>query len=326
MTPVNIGGQTVHLDFDTGSSDLWVFDKTATGRGFDSKAATGFTPMQGATFKISYGDGSSASGSVGTDVVKVGTASVSAQAVELANTVSAQFQQDTTTDGLLGLAFSTLNTVTPTKQKTFYDNIKSQLATPVFTANLLLDGSGTYEFGNIDSSKYAGKLAYVPVDSSAGFWQFASASYKVAGTVGQNTQANPAIADTGTSLLLVDDNVVTAYYAKVPGATNDAQQGGYVYPCNTKLPDFSVALGTTGQYVTVPGSAITYMAQGGQCFGGIQSNQGNPVQIYGDILLKTQFVVFDGTKPQLGFAPSAGSLNTTSAATPAAGTTAAAGK
>lgn len=320
LTPVNIGGQTLNLDFDTGSSDLWVFDMAATGKGFNTATATGFTPMAGATFNISYGDGSNAAGSVGTDTVSIGSATVSNQAVELATSISAEFQQEQATDGtdgLLGLAFSSLNTVTPTKQNTFYANIMPSLATPVFTANLLLDGSGTFEFGNIDQTKFTGTLAYTPVDSSQGFWQFPSASYKVAGTAGTNTAASPAIADTGTSLLLVDANVATAYYAKVTGAQNSATEGGYIFPCSAALPSFSVALGTTGNFINVPGSALSFgpiEAGSTTCFGGIQSNENNPIQIYGDILLKTQFVVFDGKTPQIGFAPSAGSSNTTTAA------------
>ncbi|KAF2152343.1 aspergillopepsin-F [Myriangium duriaei CBS 260.36] len=332
LTQVNVGGQTVNLDFDTGSSDLWIFDKAKTGRGFDSTKSTSFKAMTGSTFMISYGDGSTASGNVGTDVVKIGAATVPNQAVELANSVSAQFQQEQTTDGLLGLAFSKLNTVKPTAQKTFFDMIQPQLASPLFTVNLLLDGSGEYEFGTVDSSKYTGQLQYVDVNSTQGFWQFASASFKVGDTVGTNTAPHQAIADTGTSLMLVDPNVAAAYYAKVQGAQNDPQQGGYTYPCTSKMPDFSVALGTTGQYVTVPGSAVTYQAQGGTCFGGIQSNQGQPVQIYGDIMLKTQFVVFEGAsaangnKPRLGFANSKGATAGAASASPAtpAATTAAA--
>jgi len=66
--------------------------------------------LQGATFSVSYGDGSGAAGTVGTDTVDIGGATVTSQAVELATAVSQSFVADASTDGLVGLAFSTLNT------------------------------------------------------------------------------------------------------------------------------------------------------------------------------------------------------------------------
>ena len=74
-----------------------------------SKSSTA-KKLSGATWDISYGDGSGASGDVYTDTVDVGGTTVTGQAVELAKTISAQFQQDQNNDGLLGLAFSSINT------------------------------------------------------------------------------------------------------------------------------------------------------------------------------------------------------------------------
>lgn len=50
------------------------------------------------------------------------------------------------------------------------------------------------------------------------------------------------IADTGTSLMLVDDSLVTAYYKNVKGSKNDSTQGGYTFPCSATLPDFSLTI------------------------------------------------------------------------------------
>ncbi|KAF2473979.1 acid protease [Lindgomyces ingoldianus] len=318
LSPVNIGGQTLNLDFDSGSSDLWVFStqlpKNAIGQhaAFDPQKSNTFKLMQGSQFSISYGDGSGAAGLVGTETVDIGGVSVTNQAVEIATAVSQSFVQDTNTDGLVGLAFSKLNTVNngqqKTPQKTFFDNVMPNLDQPVFTADLAADGSGTYEFGRIDNTKFTGQMAWIPVNASSGFWQFDSAKFAVDGKVQNNPTASKAIADTGTSLLLVDQGVAEAYYSKVQGAQNNAQVGGFIYPCSAKLPDMAVAIGADYMAV-IPGSQITF-AQVDQanttCFGGVQGNGGAGLQIYGDTMFKAQIVAFNGGNQSLGFAPKKG--------------------
>ncbi|TKA69962.1 hypothetical protein B0A55_08483 [Friedmanniomyces simplex] len=312
LSPVTIGGQALTLDFDTGSADLWVFSSSLPAA--DSSGHTTFDPSksstwqayQGATWQISYGDGSAADGTVGFDAVTIGGVTVSKQAVELATGVSGSFVQDTQNDGLVGLGFSTINTVQPQPQKTFFENVMPSLALPVFTANLDKDASGTYTFGAIDSTQYTGDIHYTPVDSSNGFWEFPSSSYTIAGgSPTPCTTCSPAIADTGTSLMLIDDDIVTAYYAQVSGSSLDQSQGGYIYPCSATLPSFGVAIGAD-YTATIPGSALTFAELGdGTCFGGVQSNQGQGIQIYGDVLLRNFFAVFDGGAKRFGVATKA---------------------
>ncbi|CAI7635723.1 unnamed protein product [Penicillium pancosmium] len=303
LTPVSIGGTTLNLDFDTGSADLWVFSNELSsslqkGHSVYNPSKSG-TKIAGASWSISYGDGSSASGDVYTDTVTVGGVTASKQAVEAAKKISSQFQQDTDNDGLLGLAFSSINTVSPTPQKTFFDSVKSSLAKPLFAVSLKHAAPGVYDFGFIDSSKYTGSIAYTDVDNSQGFWSFSVDSYKVGSKSGAGFDG---IADTGTTLLLLDDSVVSAYYSQVSGAKNDQNVGGYVFPCSATLPSFSVDIGS--YTATVPGSLINYGDSGaGSCIGGIQSNSGIGFSIFGDIFLKSQYVVFDASGPQLGFAP-----------------------
>lgn len=227
-----------------------------------TKSAT-FKPLDGATFKISYGDSSQAIGTVGTDTVNIGGAQVANQAIELATAVTKGFIQDASSDGLLGLGFSTINTVKPEKQRTFFDNIQSSLAEPVFTANLRHATVGSYEFGKIDASKFQGSLSFTPVDSSRGFWQFESKSFAVGdGQTQTNAAASPAIADTGTSLMLVDDAVVQAYWSQVDGANKDKTLQAIVFPCDAQLPDFHVALGSD-YMAKIPGPLMNFSpAQG----------------------------------------------------------------
>ena len=94
-----------------------------------------------------------------------------------------------------------------------------------------------------------------------------------------------------------------AYYSKVPGATNDAQAGGFTYPCNAQLPNFGVAIGNN-YTAMIPGNQVTFaQVDANTCFGGVQSNGGSNMQIYGDVMFRTQYVVFDGGNTQLMVAP-----------------------
>lgn len=294
LVQVSIGtpAQNLNLDFDTGSSDLWVFSTETPNPGshnlYNPGQSSSSQQLSGETWSITYGDGSSSSGDVYSDVVTVGGLTVQNQAVESAQQVSSQFSSGDS-DGLLGLAFSSLNTVSPDQQKTWFDNISPNLDSPLFVADLRHDTPGSYIFGGIPSA--ASSINYTPVDNSQGFWGF---STSVSG------QSVSGIADTGTTLLLLDDSIVNSYYQQVSGATNDPNQGGYVYPCDNQLPSFSFTVGS-GQ-ITIPSSLMNYgTASGSQCFGGLQSNGGIGLSIFGDIALKAAYVVFDSGNMQLGW-------------------------
>lgn len=267
-----------------------------------SKSGTSKT-ASGETWSISYGDGSSASGNVYTDVVNVGGTSVTGQAVELAKTISSEFAQDQS-DGLLGLAFSSINTVTPNQQRTFFANAEASLAAPLFTADLKKGAPGSYNFGYVDAGAYTGDITYTAVDNSQGFWGFTSSGYAVGSGSAVVSESIPAIADTGTSLLLLPDDLVAAYYAQVSGSSNSQSDGGYIFACDAALPDLTLRI--EGYAAVVPGAYMNYApaSEGGSCFGGLQSNDGIGQSIFGDVFLKAQFVVFDDAAggPRLGFA------------------------
>jgi hypothetical protein len=316
LSPVTIGGQELIMNFDSGSSDTWVFNTNlpaSAQRGhtvYDpTKSATFENALADSSFNVTYGDGSSCSGPVGVDTVDIGGSTVAKQAIGLPDIVSESFLVDSESNGLVGLAFSQLNTVTPQRQKTFFDNVLPDLSQPVFTAQLLGGKVGAYEFGRIDNSAFKGELVKVPVDASRGFWEVKA---DLASVNGQDIPLadGSAIIDTGTSLMLVQDEMVVAYYDQVQGAELNNQVGGVIFPCNADLPDLSVRVGDS--YVaTIPGSGMNFAEVGrdtitGQnfCFGGIQSNQGAPFAIYGDTFFKSQFVAFEGgNAPSIGLAP-----------------------
>ncbi|KHN94407.1 secreted aspartic proteinase precursor [Metarhizium album ARSEF 1941] len=310
LAAVQIGtpAQTLDLAFDTGSSELWVLSaETPSG---EVQGQTLYHPASSSTarllgglrWNITYEDGSSSSGDVYSDVVAVGGLQVKGQAVESAQQVSAEFTGDAAS-GLLGLAFGSLNTVYPTKQKTFFDNAQASLAAPLFTANLNHDADGKYNFGYIDASEHTGSITYTAVDNSQGLWGFTATGYAV-GDDEPNYRPIPGIADTGTSLLLLDDDTVRAYYAQVSGSQYDSSQGGYTFGCGASLPDFT--FGVEDSSITIPGAYMNYCPtddSGSTCFGGIQSSAGIGLNIFGDVALKAALVVFDAGNTRLGWAP-----------------------
>ncbi|KAJ5976115.1 hypothetical protein N7481_009822 [Penicillium waksmanii] len=319
LAEVEIGtpAQKLNLDFDTGSADLWVWSTKLPSvtlaqyknhTVFDPSKSSSFKNKDGSTWRISYGDGSSAAGTVGNDDVNIGGVVVNGQAIELADTLSAQFASGAG-DGLLGLAFSNINTVQPKAVPTPVDNMITQSdilkSSALFTAKLGSwrdadepdKGESFYTFGFIDQDtvKEAGEdIYYTPVDKSQGFWMFNSASATVNGK-SISRSGNKAIADTGTTLALVDDETCKVIYDAIEGAIYDQDSQGYIYPADTpadKLPAISFAVGDT-QFVVQKEDLGFAQAKSGYVYGGIQSRGSMTMDILGDTFLKAIYAVFD---------------------------------
>ncbi|KAF3482245.1 aspartyl protease 3 [Arthroderma uncinatum] len=321
LSPVTIGGQQFIMNFDTGSSDTWVMNTRldeATKKDhhvYDPSKSKTHKVLDGITFDVKYGDKSHASGLVVTDVMDVGGATVKAQAIGLPSKVAASLADDKSSDGLVGLAMTKLNSMRPTKQKTFFENLSENLDEPVFTAQLKHGMMGSYEFGAIDKTKYSGDLVKVPVDDKSGFWEISCGLY----AVGQldNIQkvqngTGSAILDTGTTLLILDDEIVKAYYDQVKGARYESKRyAGWVYPCSSSMPSLFLAVGKDHMAI-IPSTLLTFQNYGPDpdtgvdtCYGGLQSNNAGGIQILGDVFFKALFVVFDKRGPSISLAPHA---------------------
>lgn len=227
---------------------------------YDQKQSKTFKKMKG-HFSDYYGDNSNVyggAGSVGNDTVSIGGVSVTEQVFGLPTEASPQYIYDTSSDGLVGLAFESINTIKPGPQKTFFDNVELQLEEPVLTTLLREDGVSEYEFGKIDHSKYTGTLANISVDSSRGYWEFDVGTFKAGDVELSNGATAKAIADTGTTLLLARPDIVRSYYQQVRGSLLYLPST-YVFPCTAELPDLHITLGDNFP-VTVPGAMLNYSA------------------------------------------------------------------
>ncbi|KAF2969597.1 hypothetical protein GQX73_g3988 [Xylaria multiplex] len=284
--------QELMLDFDTGSADFW----------------------------IKYGDGSYASGECGTDTLTVGGLAVKKQTVETASELSEQFVSSTG-DGLLGLAFSTINTVrdggkadpqaTPMENMVKQGDIPKEAA--LFTSAFYSSRDTTtsksfYTFGFIDQElvKNSGEeIHWVEIDKSDGFWAFSSESVSINGE-SIPLPSNMAIADTGTTLSLMSDDVVDALYAQIPGATYDWSNQGWIFPITITvddLPEFKVAIGDKEFLIQKEDLAFAPTDDGESWYGGVQSRGSLPFNIYGDSFLKSIYVIWDQGNTRFGVVP-----------------------
>ncbi|KAI0206854.1 eukaryotic aspartyl protease [Astrocystis sublimbata] len=328
LCKVNIGTppQTLMLDFDTGSADLWVFSNAlASGEEkdhnvFDPKASSTWGPMPGKTWKIEYGDGSNASGECGKDTLALGGLSVEKQTIEIAKKLSDQFVSSTG-DGLLGLAFSKINTVQDSgkadPQATPVENMMKQGDIPkeaaLFTSAFYSSRDNAtsksfYTFGYIDQDlveKSEHEIHWVDIDNSNGFWSFPSESVSINGK-SFPTDLNTAIADTGTTLALMADDIVDALYAAIPGATYDWANQGYIFPKDVtlkSLPNFKVAVGKKQFQIQQEDLAFAPTDDGQSWFGGVQSRGNLPFDILGDTFLKSVYAIWDQGNTRFGVVP-----------------------
>ncbi|KAF7376729.1 Acid protease [Mycena sanguinolenta] len=217
--------------------------------------------------------------------------------------MSAQFSSGEGSDGLLGLAWPSINTVSPQPVKTPVENMIGQklISQPLFTVKLDRgDNAGFYSFGAIDETVTSNPITYTAVDNSQGFWMVPSTSYTLNGeTIAR--QDNTAILDTGTTLALIDDDAVSKIYAAIKGAKFDSNQGGWMYPATSKVPSLAFAIGDT--MYTLNAADFPYgEAEDGYLFGGVQSRGSNPFDILGDIFLKSVYVVFNQGESTVGLA------------------------
>lgn len=304
LTPVTVGGKNYLLNFDTGSSNLWVGGASTTAK---NKYTPSTQAVSGQSWSITYGDGTSASGDVYKETVVIGETTATQVAVGRATAAPANLfypgaNGQPGADGLLGLGFSSANTFNP-QEKTWFDTAVAQGLSNVFAANLMPGMiPGSFDFGQLNSASYSGGIEYLDVledqPTSGRYWMVAP------------TQGDVGVMDTGTTLILLSSATTQQYYSSpasiAAGATyiQESGQSYWAFNCNSTLPDFTVQLGDN--VATVPGSFLNYQVlQDGLCYAAIQNRDPSMgFSIYGDRFLMTQYVVFDqrSGSPRIGFA------------------------
>ncbi|KAG8948173.1 hypothetical protein FRC04_009972 [Tulasnella sp. 424] len=288
--PLSVGtpAQSTTVDFDTGSSDLWL-------------------PL----FSAQYGDGSIAIGQIATDQVTVAGLTVPKQGFG-AVTNGTGVLLGGPHAGMLGLGF-------PANARTgatpFFINLaeSGSLASNVFSFYMARNGGSGSELciGCVNSAKYTGSIKYYDLDPSATngeqkFWNIPSDGFSYNG--GPSTGSFSAMIDSGTSLIYIPTAAAEALYAKIPGAKAapaGSAPGFYTYPCNSNLGPITLSFNGDKYAINPVDFNLGPVSSGSStCIAGIVGRDptGEGIAIIGDAFMKNWYSVFDYDNRAVGFA------------------------
>ncbi|KAF5377421.1 hypothetical protein D9757_009719 [Collybiopsis confluens] len=306
--PLSIGtpAQGFSINFDTGSSDLWVPSSSCTSSACQSKSKydasqSSTSSEQQGTFTIQYGDNTTVSGSIYNDTVVVAGITVTNQTFSAATTWSSNITSDSF-DGILGLAFPQISQL---NAQPFFNAALEQNAIGVGEFGFYLASSdSTLYLGGTDSDKFSGSFEFHDVNVSTGFWQISGCSIFTGDT--EAVSDFETIIDSGASIMHGPPSAVETFYSTVPGSKLfDSEHGFYSFPCNSPpkvsfnwgnasfaISDANFNLGTTGE-----GSS--------DCIGALATQDaglGENTWLLGASFMKNVYTVFSFDENAVGFA------------------------
>jgi len=336
--------QTVTVQIDTGSSDLWVYakdvqcddDQGCTGPYYNSAASSTFNSIAPGLFNASYGDGSTANGDYMTETVEIGGVTINNVTMGLAHNA----QSDLPFWGIMGIDFPLGEfLVTSSRGNLEYYNLpywmtaEGLINEPVYSLYLndIYATSGELLFGGIDTDKYTGTLGIFPVipqtaetsEGTEGFYNFYEVELTAVGAVdssGKYTSFNsqglptPVILDSGSTDSSLPESMVDDIYNQLGVVT--VPNGGSPFagvPCSFSGSNIVLAFQFGGSGGVLIGVTMDQMVATATplthrgvdyCPFGITAGSEDNY-ILGDSFLRSAYVVFDPGNAQIGLAQAA---------------------
>ncbi|KAK9480697.1 aspartic peptidase domain-containing protein [Lipomyces japonicus] len=326
--------QSLRLQIDTGSSDVWVqsgenevcqesSDPCAESGIFEPDQSSTFDDVSPGLFSIRYGDYSYAKGDYATDTFHIGGVSVKNLTVGVATDANA-------TQGIMGIGYSSNEAIVSQQgSSSQYSNLPDLLVAQGFIQtrayslwlNDLQASTGSILFGGIDTKKFTGDLVTVPILKYTGEETPSEFYVSLTGLsltddneqTTLTTSENAVLLDSGTSFIYLP-SAIQRGIASAVGAKYNSQLGFYVESCSVQNVSASVDFEFEGVTIKVPMSEIFYPAistDGTQitftngedvCLLSVLPDTDIGVSILGDTFLRSAYVVYDLDNEEIGLA------------------------
>ncbi|KAL5601134.1 uncharacterized protein BROUX77_005383 [Berkeleyomyces rouxiae] len=317
LIPTKIGraGRSIYnLIFDTSAIGIWVHSReTANPKALQSPYIQHrYFPghlVDGYSWKTNDPNGNIASGIGYVETVSIGGLEVRDQTIQVAQTAPSHFNDFQSVSGVLGFALSASG------KKTFYpdfglfENALFNLGQDVITVDMKHCSTGRIDIGMIEELAYNGFIGYSKVVAEGNYWNFTA---QILGDFDvKNLDYNKikgqglekVVADSASDLLMLPTKYIEEYYQEVDRAFYSKIDGGYVFPCDSKLPDFTFMSGNTR--IAIPGRYLKLNHVDKEfdiCFEALQSSEELGINILGGPAFKSAFVVFNPMKSESGWA------------------------
>lgn len=316
---VNIGNppQKVFAQLDTGSFELWVNPNCtglpiadrkfcqAIGKYDPARSSTSVVSQLGTSLK--YGIGAANITYVADDIALSDSASMKKVQFGVATSSQEQFA------GILGIGYGNGFNI---KYNNFVDELALQNVTKTKSFSVALgskdEGQGVVVFGGVDTSKFTGTLAPLPIipaskspDGVARYWVTLK-SITHTGQGGNSAslagKAMPVFLDTGATLTLLPPDVTKAM-ATALNATGMDLNGFYTVDCGLAKMNGTIDFAFEGVTIRVPYNEILreMKTQPPMCYLGVMAS--NMFVLLGDTFLRSAYgellpVDFCGIDPQ----------------------------
>ncbi|KAF9221252.1 Asp-domain-containing protein [Gyrodon lividus] len=302
---VGTPAKTFTVDFDTGSSDLFLpgpkCGSSCSGHAVYDPSSSSTSMDLGKTFSLQYVDESTVSGEQYSDTVSIVGLTATSQTLGAASEYSSGFESSQfPADGLMGMAFQSVSVYNASP---VFQTLVSQGQTDeaVFAFKLATSGSELH-IGGTNPALYTGDFSYTDV-TQEGFWQVKMDSIEANGQI--VLRNGDSAIDTGTTLVVGPLSDVATLYKAIGGtdASNTIGEGYYTFPCDS-VPNVSLTFGGTSFPISPETFNLGTVSSGSSdCVGGIVGQDTGPsLWIVGDVFLANVYTAFDVGNSRVGFA------------------------